>query len=302
MALTVNLSSELSGWIIHNLDRGCLPADLVDNMISQRFEPQIARGLVDAFVTARASGTAPPTSSIAIDLPEAGYHYEAPRIGTSNLISTSDRDIPVLLRYEKPIIVLLEGVLTAQECTDLIELARPRLRPSTVVDPQSGAETVANYRHSEGMFFRPSETPFIEKLDRRVAQLMNCPLENGEGLQVLRYGPGGHTAPHFDFLIPSNPTNDASIRRSGQRLSTLMIYLSDVTRGGETVFPEVGLSVSPRRGNAVYFEYANSRQQLDARSLHAGVPVIEGEKWAVTKWMRTRPFVSASGLQRYDDR
>jgi prolyl 4-hydroxylase len=143
------------------------------------------------------------------------------------------------------------------------------------------------------MFFRPAETPLIALLDRRVADLMNCPLENGEGLQVLRYGAGGHTAPHFDFLIPSNPTNEASLKRSGQRLSTLMIYLSDVTRGGETVFPEVGLAVTPRKGNAVYFEYANSRQQLDARSLHAGAPVIEGEKWAVTKWMRTRPFVAA---------
>jgi prolyl 4-hydroxylase len=122
---------------------------------------------------------------------------------------------------------------------------------------------------------------------------MNCPREHGEGLQVLRYGPGGHTAPHFDFLVPSNPANEASLKRSGQRLSTLMIYLSDVTRGGETIFPQVGLAVSPRKGNAVYFEYANSRQQLDARSLHAGAPVLEGEKWAVTKWMRTRPFISS---------
>ena len=293
MAVTVNLTSELRGWILHNLDRGCAPLDLVNTMISQRFEPQIAQGLVQAFVSARSAGIAPPSNSVALEVQEASYVYETPRIATGNLIRTADREIPVLLRYEKPVVVLLEGVLSNDECAELIELARPRLRPSTVVDPQTGANTVANYRNSEGMFFRPAETPLIALLDRRVAELMNCPLENGEGLQVLRYGAGGHTAPHFDFLIPSNPTNEASLERSGQRLSTLMIYLSDVTRGGETVFPEVGLSVSPRKGNAVYFEYANSRQQLDARSLHAGAPVIEGEKWAVTKWMRTRPFVPA---------
>ena len=293
MPVTINLTSELRGWLIHNLDRGCAPTDLINNMISQRFEPQIARGLVDAFVSARSAGVAPPSTSIALEISEPVYHYEPPRISQGNLIPTFDRNVAVILRYEKPSIVLLENVLSAQECEQLIELARPRLRPSTVVDPQTGTNTVANYRNSEGMFFRLSETPLIARLDRRISELMNCPLENGEGLQVLRYGPGGHTAPHFDFLIPSNPTNDASLKRSGQRLSTLMIYLSDVTRGGETVFPEVGLSVSPRRGNAVYFEYANSRQELDARSLHAGAPVIEGEKWAVTKWMRTRPFVAA---------
>jgi prolyl 4-hydroxylase len=72
-----------------------------------------------------------------------------------------------------------------------------------------------------------------------------------------------------------------------------MVYLNDVPGGGGTVFPEVGLSVSPRRGNAVYFEYANSRQQVDSSSLHAGAPVIEGDKWVVTKWMRSRRFVPA---------
>jgi prolyl 4-hydroxylase len=293
MAVTVNLTSELRGWILHNLDRGCAPLDLVNTMINQRFEPQIAQGLVQAFVSARSAGVAPPSNSVALEVQEASYAYETPRIASGNLVRTADREIPVLLRYEKPVVVLLEGVLSHDECAELIELARPRLRPSTVVDPQTGANTVANYRNSEGMFFRPAETPLIALLDRRVAELMNCPLENGEGLQVLRYGAGGHTAPHFDFLIPSNPTNEASLKRSGQRLSTLMIYLSDVTRGGETVFPEVRLSVTPRKGNAVYFEYANSRQQLDARALHAGAPVIEGEKWAVTKWMRTRPFVPA---------
>jgi prolyl 4-hydroxylase len=76
-------------------------------------------------------------------------------------------------------------------------------------------------------------------------------------------------------------------------MSTLIVYLNDVPDGGETVFPEVGLSVSPRRGNAVYFEYANSRQQLDGKSLHAGGAVVQGQKWALTKWMRTRRFVPA---------
>jgi prolyl 4-hydroxylase len=293
MAVTVNLPSELRGWILHNLDRGCEPLDLINTMISQRFEPQIAQGLVQAFVSARSVGAAPPSNSVALEVKDLAYVYETPRIAAGNLIRTTDREIPVLLRHEKPIVVLLQGVLSNDECAELIELARPRLRPSTVVDPQTGTNTVANYRNSEGMFFRPAETPLIALLDRRLAELMNCPLENGEGLQVLRYGPGGHTAPHFDFLIPSNPTNEASVKRSGQRLSTLMIYLSEVARGGETVFPEVGLSVFPRQGNAVYFEYANSRQQLDARSLHAGAAVIEGEKWAVTKWMRTRRFVPA---------
>lgn len=85
----------------------------------------------------------------------------------------------------------------------------------------------------------------------------------------------------------------ASIDRSGQRIGSLVIYLNDAESGGETVFPEAGVSVSPRKGNAVYFEYMNSRDQLDQRSLHTGGAVISGEKWAMAKWMRSRPFVAA---------
>jgi len=229
--------------------------------------------------------------SIPIGLEENEFLYETARLARDNVLDAGDRQVAVLLRLEQPVVAVLGGVLSHEECEELIELARPRLARSTVVDPLTGVNATADYRNSEGMFFRLEETSFIRRLDRRISHLMNAPLENGEGLQVLRYGPGGHSAPHFDFLLPSN--TEASLGRSGQRMSTLIIYLNDVPRGGETGFPAIGLSVSPRRGNAVYFEYANSRQQLDGKSLHAGAPVIEGEKWVLTKWMRTRRFVPA---------
>jgi len=194
---------------------------------------------------------------------------------------------------QRPVIAVLADVLSAEECDQLIALARPRLTPSTVVDPQTGANQAAAHRDSEGMFFRLNETPFIARLDERISMLMNFPLDHGEGLQVLRYGPGAQSTPHFDFLTPSNDTNRQSLARSGQRHSSLVVYLNDVPSGGETVFPHVGLSVCPRKGNAVYFEYCNSRGQVDPLSLHAGAPVLAGEKWAVTKWMRRRRFVSA---------
>ena len=120
---------------------------------------------------------------------------------------------------------------------------------------------------------------------------MNLPIENGEGFQVLHYPKGALSTPHFDFLVPSNPANQASIARSGQRKSSLVIYLNDVEDGGETAFPALGWSILPQRGNAVYFEYANSRGQVDHHSLHAGNAVTSGEKWVATKWMRERRFV-----------
>jgi len=291
MALQVKFSDEFRRWLLHNIERGCAADDMVQSMVGQKFEPRIARGLVEAFQRAHRLGATPPASSVELDIDE--YLYETPRLAPGPLLHSNDRQVPVLLRLERPVLAVLEGVLSAQECAQLIELARDRMRPSTVVDPASGQDKTAEHRDSEGMFFRLCETPFIARLDERISQLMNCPLEHGEGLQMLRYGPGAKTTPHYDFLAPTNQANRESIARSGQRISTLVIYLNDVTQGGETVFPEIGLAVSARRGNAVYFEYTNRLHQVDHRSAHAGAAVHAGEKWAVTKWMRERPFISA---------
>jgi prolyl 4-hydroxylase len=293
----VSIKPELRSWIESNLDRGCPPEQLVEGMIAQRFDPPIAQGLVRAFVDARNTGVPLTGDSVRIDTPAAAYGSEAPRIPAGTSIRTADRVVSVVARLSRPIVAVLANVLSAEECEQLIALARPRLQPSTVVDPATGEDRTTEYRNSEGMFFRPRETPLIAALDARLSQIMNLPIDHGEGLQVVRYGPGAQSAPHFDFLVPRHAASEESLRRSGQRVSSLVIYLNDVPGGGETTFPHAGLSVCPQRGNAVYFEYCNSRSQVDAASLHAGAPVTAGEKWAATKWMRERRFVPASAAE-----
>lgn len=83
------------------------------------------------------------------------------------------------------------------------------------------------------------------------------------------------------------------LQQGGQRIATLIMYLNDVEAGGSTVFPEVGLDVLPRRGNAVYFAYCTETGVLDPRSLHGGSPVGAGEKWIATKWFRQGEYVGS---------
>jgi prolyl 4-hydroxylase len=231
--------------------------------------------------------------TLRIEVPDDAYTADSPRIAAGHSIRVAGRVVAVLARVSRPVIAVLGSVLSAEECEALVALARPRLRPSTVVAPGTGGDVVAGYRSSEGMFFLPGETPLVAALDARFSEIMNLPVAHGEGLQVLRYGPGARYTPHVDFLVPRNESSEQSLRRSGQRVSSLVAYLNDVPGGGETIFPHAGLTVGPIRGNAVYFEYCNSRGQVDAASLHGGAPVSAGEKWVVTKWMRQRPFVSA---------
>jgi prolyl 4-hydroxylase len=287
-------SAQLRDWALHNIERGIPPAPLARAMVEQGFDARLADALVHAFWMARATGAAIPERGFtAAQLAESRYAPDAPRIGAGHVLHAGARRVRVAARLETPSVAVLDDVLDADECAQLIDLARARLAPSTVVDPGSGKDTVSTARTSEGMFFRLEENELVARIDRRVSDLMGLPLENGEGLQVLRYPPGAASLPHYDFLMPANAANRASIARSGQRVATMVMYLNDVEEGGETVFPEAGFAATPRRGGAVWFEYCNLAGQLDPLSLHAGATPVSGDKWIVTKWMRQRRFVSA---------
>jgi len=128
----------------------------------------------------------------------------------------------------------------------------------------------------------------VARIEARIAALLQWPVENGEGLQILRYRPGAEYKPHYDYFDPAQPGTASVLRRGGQRLASLVMYLNTPLRGGATTFPDVGLEVMPARGNAVFFSY--ERPHPDTRTLHSGAPVLEGEKWVATKWLREGRF------------
>ena len=291
MARVIRFAPQLGHWLTSNLDRGQAPDALVATMRQQGMESHAAEAIVGAYVQARQRGVAPPAE--AIELADDAPSAPVARLAPGTRLDAGDREVLVHMRTADPVCATLGNVLDADECRTLIEMARPRLMPSTLVDPMTGHDVVSDKRSSWGMFFRLEENDFIARLDRRLSRLMNLPLENGEGLQVLHYPTGAGSEPHFDYLQPGNAANRESIARSGQRVSTLVTYLNDVPAGGQTIFPALGWATSPLRGNAVYFEYGDDRGQVDARSLHASAPVTQGEKWVVTKWMRQRRFVPA---------
>ncbi|GAB3023868.1 2OG-Fe(II) oxygenase [Oleiagrimonas citrea] len=186
---------------------------------------------------------------------------------------------------DTPPIRVMEHLLQDDECEQLIELARPRLDRSLTVR-QDGGNQVDEARTSRGMFFNPGESPLIERIDARMAELAGLPTSHGEGLQVLHYLPGQQYEPHFDWFDSSKDGFKLVTLKGGQRVATIIMYLNTPAGGGGTHFPNAGVTVTARRGSALYFAY----QHGDQASLHAGLPVTEGEKWIATKWLRERPF------------
>ncbi len=203
-------------------------------------------------------------------------------------ITVAGHSIRVLSSMASPHIVVFGNVLTREECDALIAAAKPRLNRSLTVATKTGGEELNADRTSNGMFFRRDENSVVKALEERLAALVNWPIENGEGLQILHYKPGAEYKPHYDYFDPNEPGTPTILKRGGQRVATIIMYLSEPTQGGGTVFPDLQLEVAPQQGNAVFFSY--SRAHPSSKSLHGGAPVIAGEKWIATKWLRERRF------------
>ncbi|UGB30258.1 2OG-Fe(II) oxygenase [Metabacillus sp. B2-18] len=195
-----------------------------------------------------------------------------------NKIMTDDREIKIIARLEEPLIAVLGNVLSDEECDELIRLSKDRMRRSKI----GNSRELDELRTSSSMFFQDGEYELVTRIEKRIAQIMNIPYEHGEGLQVLNYQIGQEYKEHYDYFA------SASRPVSNPRISTLVMYLNDVEEGGETYFPKLNFSVSPQKGMAVYFEYFYDNQTLNELTLHGGAPVIVGDKWAATQWMRRK--------------
>ncbi|MGX9136117.1 2OG-Fe(II) oxygenase [Rummeliibacillus sp. JY-2-4R] len=193
-----------------------------------------------------------------------------------NKIKTEDREINIIARFEEPLVVVLGSVLDDEECDVLIQLAKGRLQRSKI----GGTREVSEIRTSSGVFLTDINNDILARVEKRVSAIMGIPIEHGEGLHILNYLPGQEYKEHFDYFAPTSKA------ASNNRIATLVIYLNDVEEGGSTFFQKLNFSVSPQKGMAVYFEYFYNDQTLNELTLHGGAPVVKGEKWIATQWMR----------------
>ncbi|MDD1621343.1 MAG: 2OG-Fe(II) oxygenase, partial [Methylococcaceae bacterium] len=277
----------LRAWIVNNLEHGCTEQSLLEMMVLAKYDPSYSANCIERIVN---DTLKTPNPVIPSTLSNANYQHEASRIASGNTIALTDRTVKVALRLKHPDVVLIDQFLSDAECEDLIEQSRKKLLPSAIVDPTTGDDRLIPERTSEGTYFQRGENAFIQGLERRISELMNWPVECGEGIQVLHYKAGAEYQPHFDYFPIQDSGSAPHLAKGGQRVATLVMYLNDVTEGGETVFPDVGLSITPKRGSAAYFAYCNSLGQVDPATLHSGAPVIAGEKWIATKWMRQNKY------------
>lgn len=277
------VTAELRQWIIEQARSGCTPESVLQSMRASGWQEDVAAEALESTlrshleVEAQLQGLPP-----AVPVPQ-------PSLGDAPLyVDAGDRQVHVVMAMVSPVVVVFGNLLSDEECDALIADAKPRMARSMTVATQTGGERQHDDRTSRGMFYQRGETAVVQRVEARISRLLNWPLENGEGLQILHYTPGTEYKPHYDYFDPDAPGTATIVQRGGQRVGTLVIYLSEPEKGGGTVFPDIHLEVAPKRGHGVFFSY--ERAHPSTRTLHGGAPVISGEKWIATKWLRERRF------------
>ncbi len=276
MSSNTSRSNSLKDWVLSTAEAGHDIDQIIQMMLRAGYQPRQARQLVAKILNRPA---------VALETVATPLDGRRPRHPEPPVQVVDGKRVDIAVNVDKPPIRVLEGLLDHDECEQLIALASPRLDRSRTVN-KKGDDQVDKARTSQGMFFQVGETPLIARLEKRIAELTGLPEHYGEGLQVLHYLPGQQYEPHYDWFNPEHHGYEMLTAKSGQRVATVLVYLNTPEVGGGTHFPNAGVTVTARRGTAVYFAYEGG----DKSSLHAGLPVVEGEKWIATKWLRELPF------------
>ena len=86
---------------------------------------------------------------------------------------------------------------------------------SLTVATQTGGEEINADRTSDGIFLPAQPKPFGPDHRRAYRALLQWPIENGEGLQVLHYRPGAEYKPHYDYFDPPRTRHAHHHQRGG---------------------------------------------------------------------------------------
>ena len=178
-----------------------------------------------------------------------------------------------------PTIVVVDGVVSPEECEAIIDHTKDRLEKSTVA--LEGDNITDTARTSTGGFFPHSDFP---EICGRVSDIAGVPLERAESMNVLKYTSDQEYKPHYDTL------GEEYLENGGQRLMTGIVYLNNAVGGG-TAFPKLNMIFGAIGGRLLLFENVGKDMQPHDLSLHQGMPPHKGEKWVFTLWFRERNLV-----------
>lgn len=202
----------------------------------------------------------------------------------------------------RPLLSMVERMLSPLECLYVMSLARDALTPSAVNSTGVGIRREAAVRNSTDVSLSPwSQDIVIQRIAARICSHASQSVRSAEPLAIIRYAEGGFFSPHFDS--PAEAFEGHPEHPWGPRTLSFIAYLNEEYDGGETAFPEARFQVRGAAGDAVFFKNETPDGHLDKSALHGALPVSRGEKWVLVGWFtRNALYPELMEVSEDDDR
>lgn len=185
-----------------------------------------------------------------------------------------------------PLVYTCENFFKKSECQHICNVAYPQFNTAYVSSGKSGV--VSKGRTGKNCWLTHTHDPIIQSICERISDLVEIPLNRCESMQVIYYDKEQEYRNHYDaYTKNSDPKNIRCLRKGGNRVVTCLGYLNEVEEGGETAFSALNIKVAPKLGKLLVFYNCNedfSRPHVD--TIHAGCPVVKGQKFAFNLWFR----------------
>lgn len=184
----------------------------------------------------------------------------------------------------------IDGFVSDEECEFFMSAAESKLARTTISD-ENGKAVSSTTRKASAAYVAPQRSwsrDTAAKVQDRIFAFTNAvtdlrlKVEGQEGFSVIKYDPSDEYMQHCDGAC------DGTKHKEGGRVATAVMYCKAAQVGGYTTFSHADVVVRPTKNQATFFSYIDDQGRMDpnALSTHSGCPIVEGEKWIMTQWMR----------------
>jgi prolyl 4-hydroxylase len=204
--------------------------------------------------------------------------------GTEIKVESNRDPMKLQLLHKSPPVLRIDNFFTPEDC-------------QSMKSATSSAYEVGSATFTGSLSTRTSTSWFCNFVDvpvllAKANHVLNIPLETMEEPQVVRYQKGQEFSWHYDEV----PT--PQLKNGGQRLATLLVYLTDIAGdcGGGTSFRDLqfegeSLVMQPKEGSALLFFPAFRDGTPDDRTLHRSKTMTcDTEKWIVQMWVHKNAY------------